>query len=237
MTVAPQDRMHEAIGMWMKNLDNVDGWKQWNRGKVRYVMFEASGDETERQREFFFPEPIASQHSAIMSYLELYTSLQSLSDLQYYFRRYPFRGLPISRSAHFRYMCELYFSKFYEFRERIKICLNAVNGSIAGSKLQVGQLIKAFDREFDQELRERHGVHHRGRFEERGIDRLMWSELISFNRPSDLGWATESKQIYRTMAKEWSKRVGRRAKQVSSYLDAIADAMLTSCDYLNFEDS
>ncbi len=71
-------------------------------------------------------------------------------------------------------MCGMYFGRFYEFRERMKECFKAINKTRPKKqKLNVGQLVKAFDKAFDQEIRERNKVHHHARLDDIGIDNLF----------------------------------------------------------------
>ena len=59
----------------------------------------------------------------------------------------------------------------------MKECFGAINEAIAPQKLAAGIAIKAFDKEFEQEIRERNNVHHHNRFEDLAIDNLT---LVAF---------------------------------------------------------
>lgn len=76
-----------------------------------------------------------------------------MADCEYYYRRFPFYNLPVSKDAHIRYMCEMFFNRIYEFSERMKRCLNAANVVIAPKKLNVGSVVKSFARDFKTELK------------------------------------------------------------------------------------
>ena len=100
-----------------------------------------------------------------MSYFALMKSHEAMTDTQYYFRRFPFKGLPVSHEQHLRYICEMFFSRIYEFRERLKRSLNAIN-IVIETDLAIKQVLKSFSKEFDQDLRERNSIHHFSHFED-----------------------------------------------------------------------
>ena len=52
---------------------------------------------------------------------------KNLRQCEFYFRRYPFRGMPVSKADHIRNICEMYFAQFYVMRSRIKTCLNLMS--------------------------------------------------------------------------------------------------------------
>ena len=56
--------------------------------------------------------------------------------------------------------------------------------------LEIGKFIKLFDKEFDQELRARNGVHHDSRFEDIAVGRVLLTEYISMN-DENTNWKSE----------------------------------------------
>jgi hypothetical protein len=54
------------------------------------------------------------------AYLALASLQHSLTQTEYYFRRFPFSNLPVSRSDHLRNICEMYFDRIEQFRQRLK---------------------------------------------------------------------------------------------------------------------
>jgi hypothetical protein len=237
MTRPASTRLIDAIGKWIARIDDQPGWRDWQRGKVAAVLAAAEGLPLPKgQPDYNFPEPLNRQHAAIMSYMDLFKSLEALKQCEFYFRRYPFRGLPVTKDEHLRNICEMYFNRFYEFRERMKRCLNTVNSSLDGaSKLVVGAVLKTFDKAFDQEIRARHRVHHFGAFDDLAFDTISIARLMAKSETVGLGWEFVADKNYSTAAREWSQRVIRRSKVVALYLEAVAEAMLTHCTYLQQE--
>lgn len=128
----------------------------------------------------------------------------------------------------------MYFSRIYEFSERMKVCLNAVNGTIDDYNLDTGAAIRAFAKDFRQELTVRNSIHHKSHFEDLILERVSITGLIS---RSDAGtieplWNIVHRQAYRQMQKEWTERIRRRSQRARVYLDAVADAMKKHCAWL-----
>lgn len=227
--------MLEAVYEWIRRLDSYPGWREWNRKKLDRVLFDdewLSDEEREPLEDFNFPPEVDGQYAVVYQYLGLHQTIQVLRDCEYYFRRYPFRGLPVSHSDHLTNVCEMYFGRFYEFRERLKNYLNALDASVSNNKVDVGRYIKLFDKEFDQELRARNSVHHHQRFSDQAIDRIYLTHTLSRD-PKGLGWREERERAYRNVTSEWVARVRSRAAKVEEFLDATSAFALAHCSFLS----
>lgn len=179
---------------------------------------------------FLFSREIEKQHSVVYAYLGLQQTVETLKDCEYYFRRYPFRGLPVSHASHITNVCEMYFGRFYEFKERLKKYFKALEAVSPNHNLDVGRFIRQYDKTFDDELRARHGVHHHGRFQDLSIDRVFLVGAIATRRSSVE--TEENRRHYRKLTKEWVRRVRRRAKTLDGILEAVSDATLRTCRFL-----
>lgn len=237
---SPRDRIHLAIGAWMRELDAYPGWREWRKGKFADTLHDEliprTREET-RPHEFIFSPEIEQQHALIMQYLGIEQTVSALKACEYYFRRYPFRSLPIGKHEHLTYMCEMFFSRFYELKERIKRYLNTLVKIEPGHRIDIGAFLKRFEKEFDQELRERNRVHHHGRFENLAIGRIFLTRAVAQQHD---GWAVESDRIYREATREWAERVRQRSARVDRYVDAVAQTTLEGCRFLKlaaFEES
>lgn len=227
-------RLVDAIGAWIKKIDSYPGWKEWQRKKIAAVMSLAEGlpiQADDLPTQFEFNEDIEHEHEAIMAYLSLNVCLHSLQQCEFYFRRYPFNGLPVSRDDHIRNICEMYFNRFYEFKSRLKRCLNAINSTLKET-LNVGAVLKQFAKEFDQELRARNSIHHFDRFDDLAIQGIGMASLMGRDEKVGAGWQIVAQEHYRRSSREWAERVKRRSKHVEAYLEAVAGIMLQSCSYL-----
>lgn len=235
MGESEQSRMSNAIGLWLKSLDSEPGWNDWRRTRIAYTLtwdYPYSPKPEPSKQKFVFSEELERQHSLVERYLSLQQAVILLKDCEYYFRRYPFKGLPVSRHDHILNICEMYFNRFYEFRERMKKFFAALKLASPNHGLDIGGFIKLYDKIFDQELRSRNGVHHDSRFEYVGMERLF---LFTMASHKDDGWKRDHIVEYRKLANVWAKRVRKRSITLETFLEAIAKATLTSCSFLEPE--
>lgn len=223
--------MNDAVVNFIDSLEDFPGWKEWRRKKFGYVMaaefYDVLPDENS-PGDFRFTDEIEEQHNLIMLYLHLESALISLKDVEYYFRRYPFRNLPIDHYSHVINVCGMYFSRFYEFRERLKKYMNALNKILPNRKLDVGKFVKLFDKEFARELRARNEVHHHEAFDDAEVRYIYLTGIL----PKEKGWGREQTRAYRQITNQWAKRVRQRSDSVELFLDAVAAASIDNCDFL-----
>src|SRR3982074_3077021 len=121
-------RLMDRISKWIDTILTPE-FKAYKGKQIGYVL----ADELEHELgliepvgDFVFDKDVEAQHKLVMSFLYLHDSGRVLSQCQYYFRRYPFRNLPVMRDDHARNMCEFYFSNIYVARERLKKVLNII---------------------------------------------------------------------------------------------------------------
>jgi hypothetical protein len=191
-----------------------------------FMPCEAPGD-------FVFPPDIEKQHTIVMQYLGLQQTIEALKESEFYFRRYPFRGLPVSRHTHLTNVCEMYFGRFYEFKERLKKYLNMIHAVDPAYTLEVGKFIKLFENVFDQELRARNKAHHHERFDDIVINKVFITDVISISKSDDsMRLKRQHIVAYRKAANEWSKRVRASGAKMDEFLEAVAEATLTVCNFL-----
>jgi hypothetical protein len=227
-----RDRMGRTIRAWIEELESYPGWRGWQRKRLRHTMyFDDPFSELAQETlgDFSFLDEVEKQHAVVLGYLRLSETINALKECEYYFRRYPFRGLPVSRHSHITNVCEMYFGRFYEFRERLKKYLNDVAELAPNASFNVGAYVKGFDREFGRELRARHSVHHWQRFEDITIDRVFLTEIISTD---DRVGKREHLAAYRKLANEWAWRVRQRGQRMDQFLEAVAEATLANCSFL-----
>lgn len=230
------NKLHRAIAAWLPCLDELPGWREFKRKSMASTMFHDDIIPAEPVgSDYKFPPDIELQHSAIMSYYALMACARALGDVEYYFRRFPFHGLPVTHHDHLRYICEMYFSRFYEFESRLKVCLNAIDAATTGERLAIGRVIKEFKKEFDQELRARNSIHHHMQFEDMAIDRLMLTGNLTDDPVRGEMWTRQHKEYYRKATKEWAARASRMGARLDTYVEGVAEVMLHACMFLTAE--
>jgi hypothetical protein len=224
--------MEIAIRQWMISLDNYPGWKEWNRRKVHHTLYfdEELSSQRKAEEEFKFSQEVERQHAVVINFLGLQQAIGSLKESEFYFRRYPFHGLPVSRVSHLTNVCEMYFGRFYELKERLKNYFDCVTAVAPNHGLNIGKFIKTFEKVFDSELRARHDIHHRQRFEDVALNRIFLRDAVRSGRIA----ATRRVEHfhYRETVKEWVQRVRRSGERADAFLEAVAEATLRSCRFL-----
>jgi hypothetical protein len=236
MPETQRDRLVGAIAVWMARLESYPGWKEWKRRHfVRTLHFdEMLSIPNELEAEFKFSEEVEREHAVVIKYLGLHETTRSLKECEFYFRRYPFRGLPVTRHSHVTNVCEMYFGRFYEFKERLKNYFDVLEVAVPEHNLDIGGFIKLFERTFSQEMRSRNDIHHHNRFEDIAIDRVLLTDSISVGR-DERGWRQEHLAAYRKFTREWAQRVVERGKRMDEFLEAVASATLNCCGFLSVD--
>jgi len=227
--------MSNAIRAWIINLENYPGWKEWKRKQIGHTLhFDDPFPSGKHEVGFRFSDEVEKQHAIVLQYLGLQEAISLLKECEFYFRRYPFHGLPVTRHNHITNVCEMYFGRFYQFKERLKNYFKAVKAFAPEHRIEIGAFIRTFEKVFDQELRARNGVHHRRRFEDIAIDRVFLTESFSAS-DDDRGGKRQRLSAYRKLASEWAQSVRRRGTMMDEFLEAIAGATLTNCSFLSAE--
>lgn len=232
--------MTEAIQGWIRGLEDYPGWKEWNKRKFRHTLFFdsiGSSQTEEDEREFTFSEEVEKQRLVIMGYLELNINIDSLKECEYYFRRYPFRDLPVTRSNHITNICEMYFSRCYQFKQRLKEYFRAVvdvapTHAVSVVKDAATDLFKTFDKEFKKELKARNRTHHHERFSEIEIARIALKEMLA-ETPENLIEQEEQLHEYRKAIKYWVQQVRASGVRMDTYLEHVAALTLGCCEFLS----
>lgn len=217
-------------------LQNDPTWRAWQKKKFAFTfghddpILSIIGKST--IPNYQFSPKLEKEHDVIMSFLQLKESIGSLRDCEFYFRRFPFRGLPIDKHRHLQHICEMYFSRFYEIRERVKKSLNLMNELNGSKSIQVGQFIKLFDKTFEEEIKERHSIHHHKSFDDIGIDKVFLTSILA-DKGKKNGMDTEHRNSYRRQVNRWVGRVQNKSTLMDKILDAVAKAMVENCQFSN----
>jgi hypothetical protein len=227
--------MWNAVRGWSASLSDYPGWREWNRSRMKHTLYfdDPLPLESEQEpEEFHFTGAIDREHAVVLQYVGLEECLNSLKECEYYFRRYPFRGTPVTRYSHLCNVCEMYFSRFFQFKGRMKNYFECLKTACPEYKIEPGNFIKLFDKEFDQEMRQRNKIHHHERFEDVALARILVTESLALNAENE-GWRREHLRAYRKLVNEWVMRVRNRSAKLEEFLEAIAAVTLEVCPFLS----
>ena len=172
-----RNRMSIATREWAKEFyERNPIWRKHIRKKLSNILFDTSDFDVKGT----LPQEVEDQRVLIVEYITLNLMIEDIQQCEYYLRRFPFRGLPVDRSSHVTNICEMYFNKCYQFKDRLKQYLNTLKAQVPS--LEVGPAIKKYSRIFDQELKARNSIHHRERFSDLTIEKIFLYERM----PTDL---------------------------------------------------
>ena len=202
-----RNRMQVAVIEVVKELQNNPDWSSYIRWKLRYTL---TGEYADNDVSVKLPDDLEDQRALVYEYMTLALTIEQIQTCEYYLRRFPFRDLPIERGAHILNVCELYFSKCYQFKGRLKNYLNSLKRY--ATNFDVKGFVKAYVRLFDRELKARNDVHHR-EFSDRTI------ELVHLHDKLDIG---KRNYQYRVTTGYWIKEIQRTVLTLEGIVDVLA---------------
>lgn len=220
----------DDIAVWISQVSLYPGFRDWKSKSIGLVLDDFCLSDADHPHEFVFAPHIERQHAAVMSFFALQTTWNALADCEFYLRRYP--GSPVTKDAHLRYCIEMFFSRIYEFSERMKKCLNTINTTLINGQLDVGKIIKEYAKEFRQELSARNSIHHNFHFSDLMLERVSITGLIAGHPEHGREWANEQRTAYRKTQGDWVARMRRRTQRAKVFLSAVETAMLDQCHWL-----
>ena len=216
-----RNRMSIATREWMKEFyEGNPVWRKYIRKKLSSILSETTDfDETAT-----LPQETENQRELIVGYITLNIMVDDIQECEYYLRRFPFRDLPVDRSSHVTNVCEMYFSKCYQFKERLKKYLNIFKNQVPG--LQVGPVIKQYSRIFERELKSRNAVHHHERFSDLTIEKVFLNEKIL----TDLA---DRDYEYRRATRFWIREIQSTVLTLDQIVEEVAKATLEKVPFLS----
>ena len=221
-----------AVSGWLTQYIEIPGFRDWKNQSMVATLTNDIDDQQLVIKPFPHSDEVISEHRVISSYLNLVTALQDIAEMEYYFRRYPFSGLPVSRANHLRHTCEAFFSKIYIFEERLTQTLNEIQRVTLPQKLNVSGIKKAFQKSFRKDLRERNDIHHHVPYKDVELDQISMINLLQYAPTADFCGEELERLRYRQVSKDWVLRVRSRTNAASRFVDAVGSAMLQHCDFL-----
>lgn len=223
----------KKIARWMDALRDDPEWRKFNKEKLAYTLTynEFSPEENGEGQEFVFSEEMAKEHAFILCYVELIACLNALTQCEYYFRRYPFTGLPVSHADYLTRNCEVFFNKLYEFRERIKNLGAALKEVSPAKYMDTGKLIRQYDHTFREELKERNLLNHHTRFSDVVLTKFAMIAMLEEDQ-IPLPFADSARAEYRRVCAQWIKRIRLKQAAVKVYLIKITEFLDETCDFL-----
>ena len=202
-----RNRMQVAVIDVATELQENPDWRSYIHSKLHYTL---TGRYDDNDVSVKLPDDLEDQRALLCEYMTLVLTIEQIQTCEYYLRRFPFRDLPIERGAHILNVCESYFSKCYQFKERLKRYLNSLKRH--APNFDVKGFIKVYVQLFDRELKARNDVHHR-EFGDRTI------ELVELHDKLERG---ERNYQYRVTTGYWIKQIQRTVLTLEGIVDVLA---------------
>ena len=213
-----KNRMRFAVTEVTRELQRHPEWRSHIRSKLSFALY---GNDYGNDPIADLPDKLEEQRILACEYLALVLTIEQIQYYEYYLRRFPFRRLPVKRSDHIQNVCELYFSKFYQFKERMNRYLKSLNTH--ASNIDVGHIVREYKKIFEREIRTRNNIHHR-EFSDRTI------ELVYLHDMLDIG---ERNFHYRETTGYWIKQIQGTVMTLENIVEALARLTLENVPLLS----
>jgi len=187
-------------------------------------LFGSEGATISQERPAFRDDAERLKSEIFRSYFSLLNIFYAIEQTQYYFRRYPFSDMPISKSDHLVTVCELYFDRIGRFRDRVKNLTKLLKQARGEPDERYGRLVRWLNDNLDGELRNRNFIQHHGRFECFSAERLKLMELLSINDRS--AFKETQRDLYRNETQKWAARCVSTHKALNHIVDICASFVL-----------
>lgn len=195
--------------------------------RINRVLFDGilTNEDTQAPQEPLTPDDEV-RYGVMEAYMNLAQMPAVVGQCEFYFRRFPFGNLPVSRSDHLRNVCEMYFDRVIQFRDRLKKALNVCREQGVIDNQEVSRILKIFDRVFAFEHRSRNQTHHSNRFDYTSLNQLGLAEMLGKSLPAPISQLLSPQTLYRKAAKQWVERVKARTDGLEKIVEHVAGLIL-----------
>ena len=216
-----RNRMSIATREWTREFHERNPiWKEYIREKLSNILLET----TDFEKKGTLSQETENQRALVVGYITLSVMIEDIQKCEYYLRRFPFRGLPVDRSSHVTNICEMYFNKCYQFKDRFKKYLNTLKAQVPG--LEVGPVIKKYNQIFKQELKTRNTIHHKERFSDLTIEKIFLNERILTDQAI-------GDYEYRRATRFWILEIQSTVLILNQIVEAVAEITIKRVSFLS----
>lgn len=224
-------KIDPLISAWLTKLLDYPGFREWkNKSLLRQIFFSISPDSDVKPfHDFEFDKDTLAQHNIVSLYMNLQDITITMSRVSKYFEQYPPKKNGVNRADHLKMMCEIYFSKTYQFFDSFKKLIKSI---IRRAKIKDEfsvSLNEEFVKNFSWELEQRNKIHHGSAYSDFEIDALGVNDLLSSVQN---GHPKMSAHNYRKLSERWVKRVALTKDKFDFWLGVSAAIMLSYCKFL-----
>lgn len=225
--------LQPLLTVWLESLMQVDGFADWKNKDIITTITRGLGEDGDNDdgEDFPMPDHIVSEHKIVSGYIDLERACLDIRQCEYYFRRFPFHGLPVSHDDHLRNCCELYLNKVGQFRFRLEKQLKTLKRLKRGA-VPSEEIVNAFRRQFASLLSERNAIHHEKTYDDLELKSVSLGNLLSIGNNGS-PFVEFRKIAYRRNVKAWVKRIQEAHDAIEVYVGITAAVMIERCHFLN----
>lgn len=228
-----QKILWERIAAWLKSFSEQDGFLEWKNRHIAATLVSGliPDGEPEHIEDFPLSDALIREHEIVSGYLEIQTCLMTIRECEHYFRKYPFKKEEITREAHLRTCCELFFGRIFQFRERYFKLLKRVQRRSKRKVLVVETISQQFEQRFQQVVDARNDFSHHKAYQDIHLNAVGLGDLLS-SANDDLRFMRLPVRSYRAIAKYWINQVNQAVEQLDVFIGVLALVMLDLCTFL-----
>lgn len=183
--------------------------------------FENSSDPKEIEQLYNrAPKDYKDFHLLHSMFITICDTMNAAKQCEFYFRRFPYKGIEITKSDHIRNISEMYLGRVYEIHEKIVQFLNKLQELKPKTPIDIGKFSKDFKKSFHWEFKERGLAVHNQRFTETALNKLGTSLLLG--KFFDPVYETVAEETFAQLKHKWVKRVKSQSKSFDQILEEVS---------------
>ena len=227
------ESLFAKLAPWVRNLLDFPGLAEWKREAVEKSLLYSLDplSDIEPVEDFTFPPDLVRQHELVQGFYSLYSARSDVAQTSYYFRRFPFRSLPVTRAEHMRTCVELFYSRVFVFRERLERQLKWLSRRTLPKGLPVEDVMAEFSQRFKDLINERNGIHHDAAYSDFQIAALGLGDLLA--EAGEPAMFRMRQSDYNRLSRSWQNRVKHTADALTVWCGVVALIMLSRCSFLS----
>lgn len=163
--------------------------------------------------------------------IPIFAQTESLREIEWYFRRCPFSGTPISKHGHIQHCCELYYSKIYQIRDLVKNLTKSIQRTMPDYDFGMGEIIKEFDHQFRVEIISSNSIHHKEPHSNQSIRLINLAEIVGGD-PELLYLKIIADFEFKQERKRWVKTTRDGVRKMDLFLDYLFLKLSQKCSHL-----
>ena len=225
----------KCYGNWIQEvlIDDKERFDRANRRIIAVLMNDQNNHPIEEIPSEILTDDENVRYEIISGYLSFLGISNAIRDCEHYFKNYPFEDGEMRRSDHLRICCEMLFDRVAQAKDRLKHVLNIIKKHDKNHEIEVGHILKIYNKIFVSVLKARNMVHHVSRFSDQDIERMSLLENLSIGIQISKSKSIHEKRydkefsrnelalIYKKSSEKWIDNIKYYADYINKFGDII----------------